>query len=175
MKTSLLLIIFSAINILTTRALAGPVDIFTLSQDYQAVPKAGLAQPANNPGLKVFVSFSMPPELLRVWLTQASQLGAPLVLRGFDNNSFQKTAKDYLVVRGESHLPGMLIDPTAFERYQITAVPAVVLEDSAGESDILYGNIALDSALETFSQKGSTQGIRDRASALLAEERGLSA
>ena len=107
----------------------------------------------------VFVSFSMPEESIKAWITQAQKIGAAVYIRGLVNNSFRDTAK---IISGlvQDQPGGLLIDPTLFKKYSITQVPAVVVVD--GESfDVVYGDVTLDYALEKISKsiEGNKQKI----------------
>jgi len=97
------------------------------------------------PDLLVFVSFSMPMETLKTLNQQAIQHGGKLVFRGLVNNSFKEMALKLRELSAEA-----LIDPTLFEKYQITQVPAIV----KGHHKIV-GNISLTYALEQFEGEES--------------------
>lgn len=102
--------------------------------------------------LLIFASSSIPQESLKALFVQAESKGAKLVFRGLIGNSFQKTKAFFETtgINGE-------IDPTLFEEYQISHVPAFVLRE--GEKyDILQGNISLEEALHLIRQKGELKG-----------------
>ena len=78
------------------------------------------------PALLVFVSFSMPEKALDRLVDQAARTGATLVLRGFVDDSLQKTVARVQRVIGTRKV-GFQIDPQAFDRFSITATPSFVL------------------------------------------------
>ncbi|HRO59507.1 MAG TPA: type-F conjugative transfer system pilin assembly protein TrbC [Burkholderiaceae bacterium] len=84
------------------------------------------------PSLFVFVSFSMPEAALRSLAAQAARAGATLVLRGMIAGSLQQTARRVQAVIG-SHQLGFQIDPQAFDRFGVQAVPTYVLARPGGE------------------------------------------
>lgn len=95
--------------------------------DYLDLGRAA-ASPAepDQPALLVFVSFSMPEASLRRLVDDAAASRATLVLRGFKDGSVAQTlgaAAQLLAGRAVA----WNIDPDAFARYAIGAVPAYVL------------------------------------------------
>jgi type-F conjugative transfer system pilin assembly protein TrbC len=76
----------------------------------------------------VFISFSLPKTMLDNLVIQARLAKAPLVLRGFYQESILKTRQKLqtLVKKGKPP-PVTLIDPTLFERFNVTQVPAYVV------------------------------------------------
>ena len=111
--------------------------------------------------LLIFVSFSMGKEALEVYKTQAKRYGGQLVLRGLVGGSFKKTAVRLRELGAE-----IQIDPTAYEKYKITHVPAVVLRDDKSSFDKITGNISVEFALKEFEKKGD---LRNLASILLSK------
>ena len=111
----------------------------------------------------VFVSFSMPKESIKGWITQAQKVDASVYIRGLVNNSFKDTTKAVGGLVQNQHgqqtqSGGLLIDPTLFKKYSITQVPAVVVVQ--GDSfDVIYGDVTLDYALGKISRaQESKQG-----------------
>lgn len=111
----------------------------------------------------IFVSSSIPQESLKALFIQAQSKGAKLVFRGLIGNSFQKT-KAFFETTGIN----AEIDPTLFEEYQISHVPAFVLREGE-KHDILQGNISLEEALNLIRQKGELKG---KAANLLKKNQG---
>ena len=118
-------------------------------------------------GVYVFASFSMPGGALRQLLTDAADLGVPVVFNGFVNNSaFETEAAMRRLFAKDSSARGFVIDPTLFVRFDITAIPAFVttnvaldvcdtpgcIQDFTPEHDILRGNVPLRSALEIIAR-----------------------
>lgn len=104
--------------------------------------------------LMVFVSLGMADETLKSLSQQAKALGGVLVIRGLVENSFQKTHQ-----RLKSLGIPIDIDPTLFERFEVTRVPSIVLagvKDGklTGSFDRVRGNVSIRSALELFATEG---------------------
>lgn len=85
------------------------------------------------PTLLVFVSFAMPPASLRALAAQAEQAGAVLLWRGLKDGSLRATVAAVQDVIG-AHRVAAQIDPTAFDRYGVTAVPTFVLAEGSAAS-----------------------------------------
>jgi conjugal transfer pilus assembly protein TrbC len=104
--------------------------------------------------LFVFVTLGMSDEGLKVFSQQAQEIGATLVIRGLVDSSFQKTHQRLK----ELAIP-IDIDPTLFERFEITRVPTLVLAEIKDGKltdvhDKVRGNTSIRSALELFSMEG---------------------
>ncbi len=108
-------------------------------------------------GLRIFVSLSMPKNLLEQYDAIAKKIGAKLVLKGFKNNSFKDTIQytQKIVVQ---------VDPVAFKKFGITSVPSFVLSDN-DKFDKLVGNISINYALTRFKDEGD---LRSKAQEYLA-------
>ena len=74
----------------------------------------------------IFVSFSMPDESLKGWLREANIISAPVIVRGFINNSFKDTINKIGILTTDNH-GGVQIDPLLFERFHVDKVPAVIV------------------------------------------------
>ncbi|WP_140846649.1 type-F conjugative transfer system pilin assembly protein TrbC [Paracoccus sp. FO-3] len=114
----------------------------------------------------LFASFSMPPQSLRQMMREAADHGLTVVFRGFVENSvFETRARLDEVFEGDEIGEGFAIDPTLFRRFDIQAVPVLVVlgeglgacESPACESDPpprhdrLNGNIPLETALRLIA------------------------
>ncbi|MEP2780818.1 MAG: type-F conjugative transfer system pilin assembly protein TrbC [Pseudoruegeria sp.] len=140
--------------------IAGNIDTLSEDEDGERYPS----------GLYVFASFSMPAQSLRQLLIEASDLGVPVVFRGFHNNSAFETEA---VLRDlyENHASasrGFNIDPTLFTRFSVTAVPTFVattadldvcetsgcLDDPSPDHDVVRGNITVRTAFEIIAKGG---------------------
>ncbi len=86
----------------------------------------------------IFVSFSMPPTVLKSLYHEANNNGGILLLRGLKNGSFTATAA-YL----QSLEIGVQIDPMTFKKYQVTRVPTIVSLDN---DNVITGNISFNYA-----------------------------
>ena len=100
----------------------------------------------------IFVSSSMKkPNLIRLGKQAAAQ-GASLVMRGFIENSYLKTAvflKEVVEKTGQ----GVAIDPSLFKAYRVTEVPTFIVADG-DRYDKLSGNVSLDYAISEIKSKG---------------------
>lgn len=137
----------------------------------------------NGPGLCIFVSFSMGEKALLNIAHEAKRFGATLVLKGFKEGSYRKTAQalqEIIIKTGE----GFIIDPELYTLFNITAVPTFVLAKTfqlpSGERiqtpikwapikwapihDKVQGHGSAQYALEVFAKEGD---LKDEAQALL--------
>ena len=104
---------------------------------------------------QVFVSFSMPEQLLKQTLSEAAQLHIPAILNGLIDNSMPKTIEKIAVISNAVPNLTLQIDPTAFERFGIKQVPAIVV--NTGESfDVIYGNLSLKEGLLRIAGHGDS-------------------
>ncbi len=133
----------------------------------------GEQDPADGQGEKyaeteaiLFASFSMPPASLRQMMQEAADHGLTIVFRGFVNNSVFDTRAKLEEVFGEDEIgEAFAIDPTLFRRFDIRAVPVLVVlgesldvcETPACEGDLpprhdrLSGNIPVETALRLIA------------------------
>lgn len=78
--------------------------------------------------LFIFVSFSMPDELIKSYLIQSDKLRSFVVVRGLYKDDFGLTIKKLKTIYNDQNKRmNLLIDPTLFQRFNITAVPSFVL------------------------------------------------
>ncbi len=152
-----------------------------------------IANPMANkegPQLYIFVSFSMPDITLRRLLTQAERIEGSLILRGLVNDSMAKT-KDKIAellevdAQGNTRFTnGLAIDPTLYQRFDITQVPTFVLTNQPAErcsndgcpsTDYvrLSGDSTLEYALETMARE-APDSMKDSAKTLLVRMKGES-
>ncbi|MEN8236234.1 MAG: type-F conjugative transfer system pilin assembly protein TrbC [Pseudomonadota bacterium] len=119
------------------------------------------------PRLLIFVSFSMPMQVLKSLAQQAALLQGKLVFRGLVANSFVRTAQKLQELGSEA-----LIDPTLFRAYAIRAVPVFVLQERSarfpGEAGIQHDRVAGNVSLACALAKMASQGEVARAATLLA-------
>lgn len=106
---------------------------------------------------RIFVSFSMPRELLASLDQQAKQIGAKLVIQGLKNNSFKETFA-FAKSLGDQGIR-FDIDPKAFEDFEVTQVPAFVI-NQGNQYDKIVGNVSIAYALNEFANKGD---LKDKA------------
>ena len=123
--------------------------------------------------LYVFVSFSLGEKALLNLAHDAKQFGATLVLRGFKDGSYLKTAQalqQIIQATGQ----GFMIDPELFSLFVVTTVPTYVLSrpfqlNAPGVTqtplhDRLQGHVSVSYALSVFAKEGS---LKEEANALL--------
>jgi conjugal transfer pilus assembly protein TrbC len=120
-------------------------------------------------GLYIFVSLSLPDESLKLLSRQAKELGGNLVIRGLVQNSFKETH-----ARLKKLGIPIDIDPTLFERFEVTRIPTFVLAeindgDIQGKYDKVTGNVSVLSAIELFAIEGD---LKDLAHTLLQKRIG---
>lgn len=143
------------------------VDPAKLAARYNQVDGGG-NKPAAGPELMVFISTSMPKEALKMLGSQAAASGAVLVLRGMKGSLgtrdlVQKTteALQPITETGAS----VRIDPEAFERYSVMAVPTFVVDPESGGQGCsddkcaagaysLVGDVTIRYALEHWANQG---------------------
>lgn len=109
-----------------------------------------LSQAWASPAAQVFVSFSMPPQLLRQTLIDSAHLHIPAILNGLHHNSMKETALKVMAL--SQNIPGLnlQIDPTQFERFGINKVPALIVSNG-DQFDVIYGNLPLREALSRIT------------------------
>lgn len=102
------------------------LDLEALARTYAASAQGPGRAADSGPPLLVFISLSMPRASLERLFAQAERAGAVLVLRGLVKESWRETgaALHPLLAR---HRVALQIDPQAFDRYGIAAVPSMVL------------------------------------------------
>lgn len=103
------------------------------------------------PTMAVFVSFSMPEQLLQETLSESARLHIPAVLNGLHQNSMPKTVAKIMVLSKAIPNLNLQIDPTAFARFEIQQVPALVVSSDTG-FDVMYGNLTLTEALKRIAE-----------------------
>lgn len=106
--------------------------------------------------LKVFVSFSMPDTALLSFSKALEKTGGTLVFRGLPENSFQEFAQKILELKKQGMGAQVSVDPESFEKFQIKNVPTICLNGNEG-MDKISGNVSLQYALSSFSEKGETK------------------
>ena len=104
---------------------------------------------------QVFVSFSMPERLLQETLRESARLKIPTILNGLIDNSMPTTVKRIQVLSESIPDLNLQIDPTAFERFGIKDVPALVV-DNGHAFDVLYGNLSLKDGLLKMAGQGDS-------------------
>lgn len=101
----------------------------------------------------VFVSFSMPKNLLEETLKEGARLNIPAYLNGLYHDSMNETALKVMAL--SEHIPNLnlQIDPTLFERFGIHQVPALVVENGKA-FDVIYGHLSIKEGLARMAGRG---------------------
>lgn len=142
------------------------------------------SEASSHHGALVFISFSVPIETWKEHSYALQRIKGAFVLRGLPSNSFEELSSKILELRSAGVQAEILLDPAAFERFDIQAVPSIVLqqEEQHGKvprNEVAYdnamhgavrdqvsGNIPIVSALTLFAEKGEA---KERALKLLQE------
>ena len=122
---------------------------YSTAVPYSTLPSGCKA--SKKEGFRIFISFSMPSELLISLDQQAKQIGAKLVIRGLKNNSFKETF-EYAKSISEQGIR-VDIDPKAFDEFGVTQVPAFVINKGT-QYDKLVGNVSVAYVLGEFAANG---------------------
>lgn len=123
-------------------------------------------------GAVLFVSFSMPEQLLFSLAEEAAFYKIPVVINGLIDGDFKKTITTFSKLQKQAKkekraFNGVSIDPLWFEQFQISAVPAFVVSkrpSSCGQQflckeqpyDVVYGNASIKDSLNLIASKGET-------------------
>lgn len=110
------------------------------------------------PQLLVFISLSVPAPNLEQLFAQAERAQAVLVLRGLVNGSWRETGAALRPLLNR-HRVTLHIDPLAFDRYEIAAVPSMVLRRPNTTPDQFVrtvGDVSLDYALAEMARTDPT-------------------
>ncbi|MGU9961899.1 MAG: type-F conjugative transfer system pilin assembly protein TrbC [Candidatus Puniceispirillales bacterium WSBS_2018_MAG_OTU23] len=147
-------------------------DLNTLLPDelQTETPSLPLENRGINNQLIVFLTLGMPDQSIKDWLYETQAAGGVVVIRGFYGGKLSTTLARLQEIGGldQDLLGGVQIDPTAFRRLNITAVPMVVVVkdplpacqnagcvgDAIPASDRIGGNITLEYALDRLAREG---------------------
>ena len=135
------------------------IDIESIAQKYRQTAVARKTE-----DLMIFASFTMPRESLKRLVNQAHRVGATVVLRGFKDNSLKETS---LAINSLGEGTGnVVINPNAFMKYKIKAVPTVVLAKAESIDQVdddgcalpdnfaaVTGDVSLDYALDEITRR----------------------
>lgn len=144
------------------------VDIGDLTNNGKILEKL----PIKRATLKIFVSSSMPKNLLKAYHAKAIKYGGTLVFKGLPGGSFKELANLVLSIAGKGETGSMQIDDEAFDRFAVKSVPSILLikeqdylSRCVGEQlckitdnqviyDKITGSIGVRAALEKFVASG---------------------
>lgn len=137
----------------------------TIVQNKDVLSLENIASPPQETrgDLYIFVSLSLGEKAFLNLAHEAKRFGATLVLRGFIEGSYTKTAKALQAIIQKTG-QGTLIDPELFNLFGITAAPTFVLATpfplltaervQTPLHDRLQGHVSIQYVLETFAKKG---------------------
>ena len=129
------------------------------------------AEKKSGTDLIVFVSFSMPDDILASYSAQAKEAGATLVLRGLVENSVTKTQRRAIPLN--KPLAAWDVNPGLFRKFDIKRVPAIVLADSKEGQIIEDGCVPPSASLQVEGEVSIRQALllmRQRGDGYLAQE-----
>jgi type-F conjugative transfer system pilin assembly protein TrbC len=123
----------------------------------------------------IFVSLNMGKKNLEDLSQLAAAYNGILVIRGLKNNSFIETATFIKEITEKNNNSGFIIDPTLFQKHNITHVPTFIL--AKGEeglpntscpiiADRLSGNVTPKYVLNLYAKTGD---LKEEATKLLLE------
>jgi len=147
-------------------------EIFTQTEQAQDSENLQDTTPAKQAGeLYVFVSTSMPKPLLKSYVSEAKKYGGVLVFKGLPSGSFKELAVlvaeltiDPVGTKDANNSLGLQIDDEAFDRFEVSAVPTIILSTTSEYQphqttviiyDKITGNVGIKYALEQFSSSGT--------------------
>ena len=123
-----------------------------------------------NNNAMLFVSLGMPKLALRQYVIQSNQYHIPLILRGFMHNNYPETAKKIYNIlhpkNSQEITGGFEVDPIYFKKFQINAVPALVIQKE-GHYSVVYGNVPISKLLYLIAQNSKNQLIKNQARSYL--------
>ena len=135
------------------------IDIEQLARQYEQK-----AMDRRSEELMIFASFTMPEASLKRLVNQANRVGASVVLRGFKNNSIRETTRAIHALKEQGG--NVLVNPNAFTKYKIEAVPTFVLTRATAADAVdeqgcalpdtyvsVAGDVSLDHALDVVSRQ----------------------
>ena len=131
---------------------AATIDIAALARQGSALAATPPAEDRSK-ALQIFITLDMPRGSLQRLVDQADRAGATLVLRGLKAQSMRQTiaaASDLIGNRRVS----WVIDPNAFQRFQVTVAPSFVLLLPQGASTVSMRGIAPEPDLPRCSGSG---------------------
>jgi conjugal transfer pilus assembly protein TraW len=98
-------------------------------------------QPVTVQGKWIFVSFSMPAHEIRAAAEEAATSKSVLVFRGVEpgTHTGSITKKLIPIVKDLKPVPGAVIDPTLFTRFNVNVVPTMIETDAEGKTRIARG------------------------------------
>jgi len=107
-----------------------PLNAQSTKADFERLARPGAVQaqqrtPKYEEDLMIFVSMSMPEQMLMAYAQQAKRFNAVLMLRGFVDDKLSKTRE--VIMRLNKSGARWEVSPEPFKHFKIDKVPAVVL------------------------------------------------
>jgi conjugal transfer pilus assembly protein TrbC len=145
-------------------------DIMEIVNRYNAAQAGQRSAGNSDVDLMIFVSFSMPPDILKELSRQADEAGAVMVIRGFKDGKLSRTQQAIRAVNEAG--AEWDIHPDAFKMFKIKTVPTFVVANANASSvlsdgcspEVSYGSVAgnmsVDLALGTIQRRGSAQAAQ---------------
>ncbi len=109
----------------------------------------------SDPTLSIYISFSVPAETWKEYSDTLKQIGGVFVLRGLPDNSFEAFSNIVKKFRALGIDAPIRLDPEAFEKHNIQAVPVLILEEG-NCFDKVVGNQRIEDSLRLIIEKGTT-------------------
>lgn len=159
----LILIIFLLLSrISISNAMQDTNNYSNLDNIFKSYQEIKDAQPIQTKQVYVFISFSMPDNLIKNYILEAQNLKNKknidiiFVLRGFYKNSFAETTKKMTAFTKDeaNKLFLAVVDPTLFQKYDIQQVPIIVKKYEDETYDKISGSVSINYALQTFEDGG---------------------
>lgn len=112
-------------------------------------PMQGTRARKGQSDLMIFVSFSMPPDMLTSYVRQAKRFGGVLMMRGFVNDkmSATKAAIERLNQEGVE----WQVSPEPFKKFKIEKVPSIVLANADDAESVTADGCATPDAFSMIS------------------------
>lgn len=111
----------------SSKLVANKIDINTLLKQAQQQ----IGSNPNNTDVSLYLSFTtLDKETVMLYSGQAIKYKIPIVLRGFIKNSYKETSTFIRDLRSLYPELTIMIDPPAFEKYDVTEIPALVVTKS---------------------------------------------
>jgi len=129
------------------------VMIIGFTFNVQADESNNLSPNKIEPGIYVFVSFSMNDQSLRNYFYEAQNLGGKLVMIGLSGDKNGRNRFGEMRARVEKAKINVDINPTLFEQLNIKQVPVIAVVSKTGSVKKVAGHISLKAALEIMQEE----------------------
>ena len=130
-------------------------------------------------GALLFISFSMPDEMILELASEAEKFGISVVLKGLVEGDFRKTFEKIALLHEKENqlntiISGFLINPIWFEQFEIKSVPTLVVTQRPLECtnqsacknqpyDAIAGNLKIKKSLQLIAEQGEhMQGLAQK-------------